>query len=211
MKKLLLILLFTLSLKWLIGQDPQFSQFYSNYLYLAPSFSGLIENNRVAINYRKQWPAIAHGYNTYSVSFDKYFEKFRSGLGILILRDEAGSGRLRSTNFGIQYSFDFKVGTFWHIRPGMHFLYTERAINFDDLLWADQISVSENAPATAEVLPMNRVGDLDFSASTLAYSEKFWFGFCVDHLLRPNHSLYFHDDEDGNPAHEQNLSDMNIY
>ena len=115
MKKLFLILLFTLSLKWLIGQDPQFSQFYSNYLYLAPSFSGLIENNRIALNYRMQWPEIAHGYHTYSASFDKYFEKFRSGLGILFLRDEAGSGRLRSTNVGLQYSFDIKVNNLWHI------------------------------------------------------------------------------------------------
>lgn len=201
MKKLLTILLLSLLLSRLFGQDPQFSQFYSNYLYLAPSFSGLIESNRVAVNYRKQWPQIAHGYTTYSFSFDRYFEKFRSGVGVLILRDEAGSGRLRSTNIGIQYSYDFKLGTFWHIRPGMHFLYTERAINFEDLLWADQISVSENAPSTAEVLPMNRVGALDFSTSTLAYSDKFWFGVSVDHLLKPNHSLYFHDEEDGNPAH----------
>jgi type IX secretion system PorP/SprF family membrane protein len=200
-KKLYTILFLVLLLSPLYGQDPQFSQFYSNYLYLAPSFSGLIENNRVALNYRKQWPEIAHGYNTYSASFDKYFEKFRSGLGILFLRDEAGSGRLRSTNIGIQYSFDIKVNNFWHIRPGMHFLYTERAIDFENLLWADQISVNENAPATAEVLPVNHVGDLDFSTSAMTYSDRYWLGVCVDHLLKPNHSLYFYEDEDGNPAH----------
>ena len=33
-------------------------------------------------NYRNQWPEIAHGFQTYSVSFDKYLEKFRSGLGV---------------------------------------------------------------------------------------------------------------------------------
>jgi len=200
-KKLISILIFIFLLKYLIGQDPQFSQFYSNYLYLAPSFSGLTGTNRIAINYRKQWPEIAHGFNTYSVSFDKYFEKFRSGLGILILRDEAGTGNLRSTNFGLQYSYDFEINKLWHIRPGMHFIYTERAINFEDLLWGDQISASENAPVTGEVMPMNHIGDLDFSTSILTYSEIFWFGSCIDHILKPNHSLYFYDDEEGNPAH----------
>ncbi len=185
----------------MVGQDPQFSQFYANYLYLAPSFAGLTENNRIALNYRKQWPEIAHGYNTYSVSFDKYFEKFRSGLGILILKDEAGTGRLRSTNFGLQYSYDFEINNKWHIRPGLHFVYTERSINFEDLLWSDQISASENAPVTGEVMPLNHLGSLDFSTSVLTYSDIFWFGASIDHLLQPNHSFYFYDDEDGNPAH----------
>lgn len=201
MRRSILILIFTVFLKPLSGQDPQFSQFYANYLYLAPSFSGLVENNRIALNYRRQWPEIANGYNTYSVSFDKYFEKFRSGLGVLILRDEAGSGRLRSTNIGLQYSFDFEINNLWHIRPGLHFIYTERAINFEDLLWSDQISASDNAPVSGELMPLNHLGALDFSTSVLTYSDRFWLGACLDHLLRPNHSFYFYDDEEENPAH----------
>jgi type IX secretion system PorP/SprF family membrane protein len=201
MRKLTSIILVTVFLRSLYGQDPQFSQFYANYLYLAPSFAGLIEYNRISVNYRKQWPEIAHGYNTYSVSFDKYFEKFRSGLGVLILRDEAGTGRLRTTNFGLQYSFDFEINKLWHIRPGLHFIYSERAINFEDLLWSDQISASENAPVTGELIPLNHLGSLDFSTSVLTYSERFWLGVCIDHLFKPNHSFYFYDDEEGNPAH----------
>ena len=182
------------------AQDPQFSQFYSNYLYLAPSFTGLTENNRFSFNYRNQWPEIPNGFVTYSVSFDKYFEKFRSGLGVLVMNDEAGTGKLRTTNIGIFYSFDFKINNSWHIRPGMNFTYTERAINFETLLWNDQISASGNSPASAEMVPMNHVGDFDFSTSGLGYSDKFWFGFAVDHLLRPNQSFYFYDGADDNPA-----------
>jgi type IX secretion system PorP/SprF family membrane protein len=201
MKKLYIGLAFMLLLRTLFGQDPQFSQFYSNYLYLAPSFAGLTENNRIAFNYRIQWPEIAHGFHTYSVSFDKYIEKFRSGLGVLVMQDEAGSGRLRSLNIGLQYSFDFKMTQKWHLRPGMYFLYTERAINFEDLLWNDQISASGNAPTSAEMAPMNHVGDIDFSASALTYSERIWFGFCVDHLLKPNQSFYYYDGDDDNRGH----------
>src|SRR5512145_3274188 len=88
-------------------QDPQFSQFYSNYLYLAPTFAGLTEKNRIAFNYRNQWPQIQHGYQTYAVSFDKFIEKFSSGLGVLAYQDVAGTGRMRTTSLGLQYSFDF--------------------------------------------------------------------------------------------------------
>jgi type IX secretion system PorP/SprF family membrane protein len=183
-----------------LSQDPQFSQFYSNYLYLAPSFAGLTEKNRIAVNYRNQWPEIKYGYQTYSVSFDKYIEKFRSGLGILIFQDVAGSGRLRTTSVGLQYSYDFRITENWHVRPGLHFNYTERGIDFEKLLWNDQISASGNSPVSAELVPMEKADDIDFSTSVLTYSDRFWLGACVDHLLRPNQSLYFYDDEDGNPA-----------
>ncbi|MFW5657588.1 MAG: PorP/SprF family type IX secretion system membrane protein [Bacteroidota bacterium] len=182
------------------GQDPHFSQFYSNYLYLAPSFAGLSAPNRLAVNYRNQWPEISPGFVTYSVSFDHDFEKFNSGLGVLLMRDEAGTGRLRSTNIGLQYSYDFKVNERFHIRPGMHFLYTERGLDFDKLLWKDQMSAAGYSSVTAEPYSMDYVGDIDFSTSVLGYSGDFWLGFSVDHLLRPNHSLYDFEEEDGNRA-----------
>jgi type IX secretion system PorP/SprF family membrane protein len=181
-------------------QDPQFSQFYSNYLYLAPSFAGLSVKNRIAFNYRNQWPDIKYGYQTYSVSFDKFVEKFNSGIGVLAYQDVAGSGRLRTTSLGIQYSYDFSITENWHARPGLHFNYTERGIDFEKLLWNDQISASGNAPVSAELAPMNRVGDIDFSTSVLTYSGKIWLGASVDHLLRPNQSLYYYEGEEGNPA-----------
>ena len=196
----IIVFVFALNQKaW--DQDPQFSQFYSNSLYLAPSFAGLIAHNRLSLNYRNQWPEIPNGYVTYSVSFDKYFEKFHSGLGILFLKDEAGSGKLRTTNIGLQYSFDIKVFNNWHFRPGMCFSYTERAINFEDLVWSDQISAGSTSPTSSEVPPIEHVGDIDFATSALAYSDKFWFGFSVDHLLQPNQSLYDYDGEAGNEAH----------
>lgn len=59
------------------AQDPLFSQFYANPLYLAPSFTGAgNKGTRVALNYRDQWPAVPRAFTTYSFSFDHYFEKF---------------------------------------------------------------------------------------------------------------------------------------
>ncbi len=181
-----------------IGQDPQFSQFYSNSLYLAPSFSGITGLNRVSLNYRNQWPRIPKGFITYSLSLDRHFDKFNSGLGVLIFSDQAGSGQLSTTHIGLMYSYDFRLFNRLHIRPGMQFAYVERDINFEDLLWNDQISASGNAPVSGEVMPLEKVGDIDFTVSAMAYSEHFWIGMNVDHLLRPNQSLYDHEQEEGN-------------
>ena len=37
-------------------QDPQFTQFYANPLYLAPSFAGATKQHRAAGSFRDQWP-----------------------------------------------------------------------------------------------------------------------------------------------------------
>jgi type IX secretion system PorP/SprF family membrane protein len=201
MKRTIFILLMLASAVCRVSpQDPQFSQFYSNYLYLAPSFAGLTDKNRIALNYRNQWPEIKYGYKTYSASFDKCFSKVNSGLGILLFQDIAGTGNLKTTSIGIQYSYDFSITRNWHARPGLHVNYTERGIDFYRLLWSDQISTSGNSSTTAEVPPMKKAKDFDCSTSVLTYSDKFWLGVAVDHLLRPNQSLYFYEEETGNPA-----------
>lgn len=196
-KTIVILLLFVIAGK-AFSQDPQFSQFYSNYLYLAPSFAGLTDKNRIAFNYRNQWPQIHNGYQTYSVSFDKFIEKFSSGLGVLAYQDVAGTGRMRTTSIGLQYSFDFRLTQSWHVRPGMHFNFTERGIDFDRLIWNDQISPDGTASSSNEVRTLEKAGDIDFSTSLLTYSDKFWLGFAVDHLLKPNQSLYLFEGNEEN-------------
>jgi len=183
-----------------IAQDAHFSRFYSNSLYLAPSFAGSAGKNRLAASYRNQWTDVEVGYKTYSFSFDHYFEKLHSGFGVLFLNDVAGSGNLSTTNFGVLYNYDFKIANTIHVRPGMHLLYTQRSIDFNRLLWRDQMSAVGNSPSSGEVPPYTNVGDLDFSTSLLTFGDNFWAGFSFDHLLRPNQSLYYNEFENGNLA-----------
>jgi len=173
-----------------LGQDPQFSRFYSNSLYMAPSFAGSTGDNRFALNYRNQWPSIKTGFVTFTASYDHYFNKLHSGTGILFLRDVAGSGNLTTTNISLLYNFDFKIRNTVHVRPGMSFTMTQRSIEFQRLIWRDQMSAIGNAPVSGEVIPLDNAADLDFGVSAIAYSEDLWFGVCADHLLHPNQSLY---------------------
>ena len=199
MKKYLTILLLIVC-ELVYSQDPHFSQFYSNPLYLSSSFAGLTDDNRLNLNYRNQWPEISRGYQTYSASFDKAIDKFNSGIGIFILQDVAGTGSLRNTNIGIFYSYDFKLGKNLHLRPGLNFAYTEGSIYFDRLLWYDQIYPDKNNPVSSEVFPMNKTGDIDFSSSLMMYNEKFWLGTSVDHILQPNQSFYYTYNGGTNPG-----------
>jgi len=187
-KKLLVILVFFLLCLFSFSQDPQFTQFYSSPLYLAPSFAGATPQHRIATTYRNQWPSIPGTFVTYTFSYDHFFDNFNSGLGLLISRDVAGSGNLSTTNIGIQYSYDIKLTDFWHLRPGIHVLYTQRGIDFHKLIWGDQISPSGIIP-TIEVPSFDKRGDIDASVSLLTYSDRVWIGAAVDHLFRPNYSL----------------------
>jgi len=186
-KKLLISSIVLLVFLYASGQqDPHFTQFYANKLYLAPSFAGATHQDRVSMIYRNQWPSIPGTFVTYGLSYDHFFDNFNSGVGILLLRDLAGSGRLSTTNFGIQYSYDFEIVRGWHMRPGIHFFYTQTGIDFQLLEW----NSGRNYPESPLPEPLESTGDVDFSTSLLTYSERHWFGFTVDHLLKPKNSLY---------------------
>jgi type IX secretion system PorP/SprF family membrane protein len=184
-----LIFLFLLAPLLVKGQDPHFSQFYANQLYLAPSFAGATEEYRATLNWRNQWPSIPGVFTTYSFSFDKFVPNFNSGIGLLATYDVAGSGKLSNTNLGLVYSYDFRINDEWHIRPGINFKYTYVGLDINSLVWASQITSGGTLPST-EPPPFDNISDVDFTASGLVYSGKIWAGFSVDHLLRPNTSLW---------------------
>jgi type IX secretion system PorP/SprF family membrane protein len=172
------------------AQDVQFTQFYASKLYLAPSFAGAIQQDRISLSYRDQWPSLPGTFVSYSFSYDHFFSNFNSGVGFLVLRDIAGSGKLSTTNFGIQYSYDFKINDYWHIRPGAHFYFMQTGLDFDKLIWNDQIAPSGTGQTSIEQPTLESKADVDFATSILTYSERHWFGVTVDHLLKPKTSLY---------------------
>ena len=171
------------------SQDPTFSQFYANPLYLAPSFAGATEQYRFALNYRNQWPAIPGVFHTYAISFDKALLNYNSGIGIQATYDVAGSGDLSTTNIGLLYSYDFNINEDWHIRPGVNFKFRYLGLNIYKLVFASQMTGSGNVPSVYPP-PFDKVADIDFAASTLVYNDRFWGGFTLDHLFTPKQSFY---------------------
>jgi type IX secretion system PorP/SprF family membrane protein len=179
------------------SQDFHFTQFFANKLFLAPSFAGATAQNRLIFNYRNQWPGLPKGYTTYSISYDHYFPNFNSGIGVLVMRDIAGTGKLGATQFGIFYSYDFNVNRTVHIRPGVALSYLQRSVDFTKFLFSDQLINDDVAPATNEIFPGSQSGAVDASASVILYSSKITIGAALDHILQPNISLVGRTDRMG--------------
>jgi type IX secretion system PorP/SprF family membrane protein len=170
------------------AQDPQFSQFYSNPLYLAPSFAGAAGGSRICANYRDQWVNLPATFTTYSFSYDHYFSSFNSGFGLLAFKDAAGTGQLGTMSVGVQYSYNFKLLEDVFVRPGIHFSYRENGVAWDKLTFIEQ--VMHDGGDNTQPPPMDKTRDVDLAFSTLVYTKRVWAGFTTDHLLTPNMSLY---------------------
>ena len=55
----------------LFAQDPIFTQFYSNPVYLNPAFSGTHHCPRIVSNYRNQWPNFSGDFITKSIKIGR--------------------------------------------------------------------------------------------------------------------------------------------
>ena len=123
MKKILF--LFSISLLFSFNnevkaQDPAFSQFFANPLYLNPAMAGTNICPRISLNHRNQWPGIGKTYVTYSASYDQYVEKLGGGLGFAIAKDVAGAGNLNTTHISAAYAYRLKINKKLSRRQSSH-------------------------------------------------------------------------------------------
>ncbi len=179
----------------LFGQDGHFSQYYASKLYLAPSFAGTTNGSRLTMNFRDQWPQLPNEFIIYTVGFDHYMPEFRSGIGLLIYGDRAGSGALTNQRIALQYSYNFDISQSWTLRPGIQFENGITTLNFNKLTFGDQLSFYGNRPISIENYDRERMLYFDFASSILAYSDNMWFGFSADHLPTPNNTLVFGEND----------------
>ena len=75
---------------FVLAQDPTFTQFYSNPVYLNPALAGSSGCPRIALNYRNEWPQLTGNYITYSAAYDTYAKNISGGIGIIALHDQQG-------------------------------------------------------------------------------------------------------------------------
>jgi type IX secretion system PorP/SprF family membrane protein len=170
------------------AQDPQFSQWYAAAQYLNPALTGNTHQDRIALNYRLQWPGVQPGYETYMAAYDHRFSTAPVGMGAMVLRDKAGSSGLTSTTIGMSYSYEARINYKRAIRGGVRLGYTMRGVNPDGYLFADQV-IRDNAPQTIEPNLVPRTNYLDLAGGLMYYSESLWAGVSVNHLNKPNMSL----------------------
>ena len=121
------------------AQDPQLSQFYAAPLYLNPAFAGSAMAPRAILNYRNQWPALSANYVTSMASFDTYFDRINSGVGLLVINDQQFSN-LKSVSAALQYAYQLQISDRVSARAGFEAAYITRSTDFFRLTFGDQLS-----------------------------------------------------------------------
>ncbi len=172
----------------ILAQDPHFSQFYANPLYLNPAFAGSSVCPRLVMNYRNQWPSISGTYVTYCASYDQYIENLSGGVGIMAYTDNAGQGTLKTTMISGIYSFSTPINRYFSLKAGFKASYYQVNLDWSKLTFGDQISPRYGFIFnTQEIMPATLVKSMaDFASGLLVYSDRFFAGFAVDHLTEPN-------------------------
>ncbi len=174
------------------GQDPEFSQYYAAPLYLNPAFTGTTNDHRFIANYRNQWPNIARGYVTTALSYDYNMQSYNSGVGFLVSMDQAGTAGMKSSQFNFLYSYRVVVADKWVIASGLSFGYASRTIDYNRLVFGDQLQFDSKAQVPSDDPALFNLGMssyFDFNSGILAYNKTFWIGFSASHLNQPNRSL----------------------
>lgn len=185
----LVLMLFIGSVQ-VFGQDPIFSQFYANPLYLNPAFAGTARCWRVNLNYRNQWPGVSGTYVTYSASADRYFQDLSGGVGVLATSDNAGNGTLKTTTFSGMYSYMLRVTRGFNVNFGFQAAYFQKSIDWNKLNFGDMIDARRGfVYDTQEEKRYDMRHNVDFSAGILAYSDKYYIGAAVHHITQPEEGL----------------------
>jgi len=177
-----------------MAQDPQFSQFYAAPLYQNPAFTGGAYAPRLIANYRNQWPSINANFVTSAFSIDHYIEKFNSGIGLLVVNDSQGPGRLKSTDLSALYSYQLRLNEQNFLRLGIQGTYSNKSLDYLGLTFGDQYLNTgfTGNPSNDPFADKNNIQPIkfvDFSTGALFYNSKSWLGVTLHHINRPVYSF----------------------
>lgn len=174
------------------SQDPQFTQFYANPIYLNPAFAGSHGCPRFAVNYRNEWPSLSGNYVTYSVSYDHYFKNIKSGIGVIATHDQQGQGTIYTSSLGLVYSYHLKVNRKFSLMFGAKAAMTNKYLDWDKLTFGDMIDPRRGFIYQTGDVPRGPESGrffFDASAGMVGYSKNFFFGVAVNHLNMPDESM----------------------
>lgn len=179
-----------MSVQDVMGQDPTFTQFYANPVYLNPAFAGTARCARFNANYRNQWPNLSANYVTYSLSYDQFFEKISGGIGVIATHDQQGSGTINTSMLGLMYSYHLKVSRKSSLIFGARAAWYQKFLDWDKLTFGDMIDPRRGfIYATGDVPRGPTRGFFDASAGMLFFNQYFFGGVSVHHLNIPDESI----------------------
>jgi len=162
------------------GQDPAFSQFYANPLYMNPAMAGVEGPPKVYLGYRNQWPGATHPYVTYHASFDQRIDALQGGVGLHINNDRQGGGVFNTISVDAIYAYHLKVSTDLMISGGFQASVGQRSMDPSDLVLPSDLV----GAGTTVLVPYSKLYP-DFALGFGGFYKNFYGGVSVHHLLEP--------------------------
>ena len=174
------------------GQDPVFSQFYASPLQLNPAFAGITYAPRITFNHRNQYPGFNNAYVTYSASYEQPLEELNSGIGLVVMTDNAGDGIYKTNRFSAIYGYKVEIREDFFVKFGMEAGLLQSSLDWNKTLFRDQLDpiTGPTESLSGEPIPesLNKA-NLDIAAGILFYNQYFYGGLSVHHLNSPDQSL----------------------
>lgn len=180
------------------GQDPIFSQYYANPLYLNPALAGSTLSPRAIVNYRNQWPSLDANFVTYNVSYEHYVSNINSTFALLANNDRTAGGAFNATSISLIYTYNLQASRDWFVNLSAQAGISNRSLRWEDLFFEDAIHpvYGLNYYASSEVPPeQTSIWFPDFSFGIVAgYKDILYGGIAIHHLAQPSDGLYNRDD-----------------
>ncbi len=170
------------------GQDVQYSQFYSNPLYLNPAFTGSTELTRIGLSFRNQWPSLDQSFIAYSAYGDVYFDQYNSGVGVIINGAKESFTQTQWHEIALSYSYRLRLGESSFLHAGAQAAYVLRDALFDDVILGTQLDIDKGVIIGQPGEGFegdSKISSPDLHTGLLYYDDRFWFGVSAYHLLRP--------------------------
>lgn len=189
MKKIIITLIFSIfiSLSW--AQDFNFTQKYFQPQVFSPAFTAINAGLQIT-NSNQMSSNTSTGFLTYSLGTEYFSEKYSSGFGFYFLSDQSFSKLSSYNEIALNYAFEFALISNIKARAGINGKYVSTNINFDNLLFVDQLSpTGSHAPVSFQAIHELKVSYVDFATSILIYNEKIWLGGNLAHLTKPSISI----------------------
>ena len=162
------------------SQDPAFSQFYANPLYMNPAMAGVEGPPKVSLGYRNQWPGATNPYVTYHASYEQHIDALEGGVGVHVGNDRQGGGVLNTLSLDAIYAYHLQVNRELMVTAGFQASVGQRNMNPADLVLPSDLS----GAGTTTLTPYSRLFP-DFALGFAGFYKQVFGGVAVHHLLQP--------------------------